>query len=263
MMKPEVNFGWDPGQYTKFLSERTRPAIELLSRLPAELSVKEAVDLGCGPGNSSAVVYSRFPAAKITGIDSSPAMIQEAGQKYPYLHFAVASIDQYESPEPVDLIFSNAALHWVSEHEKLLPRLMNSLRKGGALAVQMPNNHMEITHTTMREIATDFTWSKDLSAIRSTPPVLEPEQYYDMLIPLSASVDIWQTKYFHVMNDAGAIGQWLCGTGLRPFLDALPEGEAAKFLELYVKRIAQHLKPRKDGKILMPFPRLFIVAIKN
>lgn len=262
-MQPEVNFGWDPGQYTKFLNERTRPAIELLSRLPAELSVKEAVDLGCGPGNSSSVIHSRFPGAKITGIDSSAEMIQEARQKHPSIHFAVASINQYQTPEPVDLIFSNAALHWVSEHEKLLPRLMNSLRKGGALAIQMPNNHMEITHMTMREIATGFTWSKDLSEIRSTPPVLEAEQYYDMLIPLASRVDIWQTKYFHVMNDAGAIGQWLGSTGLRPFLDALPADEAGKFLELYVSRIAQYLKPRKDGKILMPFPRLFIVAIKN
>ncbi len=140
---------------------------------------------------------------------------------------------------------------------------MNALRAGGALAIQMPNNHMEITHTTMREIAKGFTWSKDLSTIRNTPPVLDANQYYDLLTPLASQVDIWQTKYFHIMDDANAIGQWLKGTGLRPFLEALPADEAASFFELYVGHIARHLRPRLDGKILMPFPRLFIVAIKN
>jgi len=122
---------------------------------------------------------------------------------------------------------------------------------------------MEITHTTMREIATAFTWSKDLSTIRNAPPVLDANQYYDLLTPHACQVDIWQTKYFHIVDDATAIGQWLSGTGLRPFLEALPADEAAKFFEVYVGHISQYLRPRIDGKILMPFPRLFIVAIKS
>lgn len=265
-------FAWNAGLYSQFLSERTRPAYELIARVPTQI-VKTAVDLGCGPGNSTAVVHERFGDATILGVDNSPEMLAQAGEHYKdsaHLRFLEGDIGGFattysaEYPaQKLDLIFSNAALHWIPDHKELVPSLLNLLNPEGTLAFQMPDNFNEVTHSSMRDVATENKWSADLSAVRGKQPILTAQEYYDLLKPKCQHVDIWQTRYFHVMDNAEAAAEWLKGTGLRPFLAALPADEADYFLSLYVQRLKIALPQRAGGKVLMPFPRLFVIGQVN
>lgn len=263
------NFAWNAGLYSQFLSERTRPAYELAARVLTQ-NVKDAVDLGCGPGNSTLVVHERFPLANILGVDNSPEMLVQAREEYkahPQMQFAEGDIGSFATTysakhgqQKFDLIFSNAALHWIPDHKALVPQLLDLLNTGGTLAFQMPDNFNEVTHSSMRDVATENKWSADLSTVRGKQPILTAQEYYDLLKSRCQHVDIWQTRYFHVMENAEGAADWLKGTGLRPFLAALPPAESDLFLERYIAKLKQALPPRVDGKVLMPFPRLFVVA---
>lgn len=266
---PTQKFAWNAGLYSQFLSERTRPAYELAARVPTQI-VKTAVDLGCGPGNSTAVVHERFSDATILGVDNSPEMLAQADEHYKnnaHMQFCQGDIGSfattYSAKHPAqkfDLIFSNAALHWIPDHKELVPSLLQLLDRAGTLAFQMPDNFNEVTHSSMRDVATENKWSVDLSTVRGKPPILTGQEYYDLLKPKCQHVDIWQTRYFHVMDNAEAAAEWLKGTGLRPFLAALPDDEAEYFLSLYIQRLKIALPQRVDGKVLMPFPRLFVIG---
>ena len=258
-------FNWDSSLYSEFLEERTRPARELAQRIPLK-EVAKAVDLGCGPGNSSRIITMRYAQAQVSGIDNSPEMLEQARAENADITFSLGDIANFKSDTALDLIFSNAALQWVENHQTLLPALFQSLRPGGCLAVQMPINHDEPTHKAMRTTAAlgkaEKLWQADLTQVRQEVPVLTAEQYYEILRPLAAHIDIWQTRYYHIMEGANGVAKWLSGTGLRPFLAPLDQAEQAIFLARYCAEINQTLPPRSDGKTLMPFPRLFLIAIK-
>jgi trans-aconitate 2-methyltransferase len=251
---------WNPSLYKRFEDERSRPARDLLARVPLDAPAL-VYDLGCGPGNSTELLAARWPQARVVGIDNSPAMLASARERLPGLAFEAADIQTWQPVQPPDLIYSNATLQWVAGHEQLLPRLFASLAPGGVLAVQMPDNRDEPTHRLMRDVASQAPWSAyidDTAKLRTA--ILPLAGYYDLLAPLAAEVDVWRTAYQHPMGGAADIVEWVRATGLRPFIDPLPEAERASYLAEYTRRIDAAYPVHADGRRLLAFPRLFFVA---
>lgn len=251
--------GWDEQQYSKFIDARTRPARELLARVPLAAAGR-VIDLGCGPGNSTELLRERWPAAQLTGVDNSPEMLRAAKKTLPSVEWIEADVKDYRPAAPADVLFANAVLHWLPDHARLIPALLEQVAPGGALAIQMPDNHDEPSHRWMRELP--GAWMPRLSRIAAQSPVESPAFYYDLLASRASAVDIWQTRYQHVMPDAAAIVEWVKGTGLRPYLEQLSGTERDDYLARYHDAIAAAYPARGDGKRLFPFPRLFIVAIR-
>ena len=251
---------WDDAQYLKFGDERTRAARELLARVPIG-HAGFVLDLGCGPGNSTALLHARWPGARVVGVDDSKQMLQRARTDLPQLEWIEADAARFAPATPADLIFANALLHWLPDHASLVPRLFTLLAAGGVLALQMPRNFNEPSHRLMRDIA--GPWKARIEALRPHDTVGSPSFYYDLLAPLAQSVDIWQTTYEMVMPDAASIVEWVRGTGLRPYLDALDRAESAAYLEAYERAIDGAYAPRADGRRLFSFPRLFVVAARR
>lgn len=250
---------WDDRQYLKFADERTRPAEELLRRVPLK-AAERVFDLGCGPGNSSALLRERWPEARLTGVDNSPEMLRAARKSLPDVEWIEADAASYEPPVPADLLFANAVFHWTPNHEQLFPTLLMRLRPGGVLALQMPHNFQEPSHRAMREVP--GPWLKRTAEVRSLTQVASAAFYYDLLAPRASKLDIWETRYEHVMKDAQAIVEWVKGTGLRPYLDVLEQSERTAYLEAYRNAVDAAYPPRSDGKRLFSFPRLFIIAVR-
>jgi trans-aconitate 2-methyltransferase len=250
---------WDEAQYRKFIDARTRPAAELLARVPLT-AAERVIDLGSGPGNSTALLAARWPDAHITGIDNSPEMLQSARAALPHLEWIEADVAQYRPASPVDVCFSNATLQWLPDHAQLFPQLLACVREGGVLAIQMPFNFAEPSHRLMREISRKFL--AEGQVVRAIATLQEPGLYYDLLAPQSRGVDIWQTRYEQVVPDSAAIVEWVKGTGLRPYLEALPSAARAPFLDEYTRAIDAAYPVRSDGRRLFSFPRLFIVAVR-
>jgi len=249
---------WNPALYSHFEDERTRPAAELLARVPLD-APRRVVDLGCGPGNSTELLVRHFPAAHIVGIDSSQAMLAKARQRLPQVGFELGDIAEWAPAEPVDMAYANAALQWVPDHERLLPRLLAALAPGGVLAVQMPDNLDEPSHRLMRATAAALLGAPAAEADAQRARILPAPRYYDLLTP-QANVDVWRTTYHHRMDNAAAIVLWLRATGLKPYLDPLTAELQAQFLAEYQRHIEKAYPVRADGKRLLAFPRLFIVA---
>jgi trans-aconitate 2-methyltransferase len=250
---------WDPTLYSRFEDERTRPAAELLARVPVR-TAKQVVDLGCGPGNSTELLARRYPSAQIVGLDTSEAMLVSARKRLPSVRFEQGDIAEWKPSAPVDVAFANAALQWVPDHAHLVPRLLSAVAPQGALAVQVPDNLDEPSHALMREVARDprFTTSiGNAGAARSR--ILSAQHYYDLLAA-HGDVDIWRTTYYHRMDSAAAIVDWLRATGLKPFLEALSADLQQAFLAEYERRIEAAYAPGPDGRRLLAFPRLFLVA---
>lgn len=251
---------WNPELYRRFEDERTRPARDLLAQVPLDRPAS-VVDLGCGPGNSTELLVERFPDARIVGVDNSAAMLESARARLAEPSFELADIAQWRPDGPVDLIFANASLQWLGDHDGLLPRLVGMLAPGGVLAIQMPENREEPSHRLMREVAAGEPWAETIrTGMRERTAVLDVGRYYDLLVGAGAVAELWRTIYHHRMPDAAAIVQWVSSTGLRPFLDALPEHWRASFLKQYEARIAEAYPPQADGQRLLRFPRLFMVA---
>jgi len=254
---------WNAAQYVKFEDERTRPVRDLANAVPIE-APRRLVDLGCGPGNSTEVLIARYPGAAVTGMDSSPDMLAAARKRLPGVAFVAGDLVDWMPAEPVDLLFSNAVFQWVPDHVAVLKRLMSALAPGGVLAVQMPHNLDEPSHRAMAEAAEAGPWAGKIAAAGiGREPRLPAEAYYDALIPRAGRVDIWRTTYHHPMADVAAIVEWVKGTGLRPYLAPLDEAERAGFLADYQARLSTHYPRRVDGKVILRFPRLFVVAVKG
>lgn len=250
---------WDQAQYLKFVEQRTRAAEELLTRVPLA-AARHVVDLGCGPGNSTALLRARWPDAEITGVDSSEDMLQRARQDFPEIEWLQADVRTFRAEKAPDVLFANAVLQWLPDHAQLFPALLEQVARGGAFAVQMPHNFAEPSHRLMREL--DGPWAQRTVGVRARMPVSGATFYYDLLAPRAQAVDIWQTTYQHVMPDARAIVEWVKGTGLRPYLNVLSESERAPYLEAYTDAIDAAYPARADGQRLFAFPRLFLVAIR-
>lgn len=254
---------WSAKQYVCFEDERTRPVRDLLAALP-EKEARSVVDLGCGPGNSTEVLAARFPGAAVRGLDSSPDMISAARQRMPRVQFAVGDVHTWNDPGPFDVILANAVLQWVPDHTGLLPRLVGRLASGGGLAIQMPDNLDGPAHRLMREVAADGPWAQTLAgAAGARTPIGDANWYYELLRPLCARVDVWRTTYYHALSGgAAAIVEWFKGSGLRPFLEPLDEVSRAAYLERYTAGVARVYPALAEGSVLLPFPRLFLVAIR-
>jgi len=254
---------WDPQQYLRFASERTRPCRDLLARIEMP-RVHRVADLGCGPGNSTGLLAERWPKAEIAGVDNSVEMIAAARKERPSVRWLVEDITQWasQSGEKFDVIFSNAALQWVENHAELLPRLMARVEPGGAMAFQVPYNFDATAHRLMRDIAASSAWRKwfPQGAVREWH-VHDVAFYYDVLAPHARNVDLWETEYIHVMPDAAAIVEWYKGSGMRPFLDVIQSApDRERFIAEYLERISEAYPQRADGRVLFPFRRLFAIG---
>jgi len=253
---------WSAGQYLKFEDERTRPARNLLAEVPLA-APRYCVDLGCGPGNSTALIAARFPEARIVGVDTAPDMLRAARERLPGATFVEADVATWQADAPADLLFANAVFQWVPGHLAVLERLMGALAPGGVLAVQMPDNLGEPSHLLMEETARSGPFADAFAGKTIRREALPaPRTYVERLAPLAAKVEVWHTIYQHRLADAAAIVEWVKGTGLRPYLDPLPQERRAAFLEAYTARIAEAYPPLAAGGVLLAFPRLFMVAVK-
>ncbi len=250
---------WSPEQYLKFAAPRFRPAQDLLARVLVE-APGTVYDLGCGAGNVTRMLAGRWPDAQIVGVDASEEMLAQAEREASGIIWQRRSVAEWTPEEPADVIYSNAALHWLPDHQTLFPRLMGSLAPGGVLAVQMPRNFNEPSHTLIWETLRAGPWRARLEHLVRPSPVAAPDFYYGLLAPLAVEVDIWETQYLQVLEGKDPVKEWTKGTWLKQFLDELDEADRPAFEEDYAGRLRRAYPGREDGKTLFPFRRLFIVA---
>jgi trans-aconitate 2-methyltransferase len=249
---------WDPRTYLEFADERSRPFVDLLSRVQAA-DPKLVVDLGCGPGQLTASLADRWPAAKIVGLDSSPEMITQATKLAgPRVRFLVQDLRDWQPETPVDVIISNATLQWVPGHRELLPVLISALSPEGWLAFQVPGNFDEPSHRLLRQLAADPRYAPLLTDL-AWPNSADAAAYLDDLAELGCSVDGWETTYLHVLSGPNPVYRWISGTGARPVLQALPDDQRAKFVAEYQQLLDEAYPSRPYGTVL-PFRRIFVVA---
>jgi trans-aconitate 2-methyltransferase len=250
---------WDPAQYLKFAGPRLRPALDLLQRIDRETPAS-VYDIGAGAGNVTRLIAARWPAARIVGVDSSAEMLAKAAAENPRIEWQEADLATWRPDRPAEIIYSNAALHWLDGHNRLFRGLFAALAPKGVLAVQIPRNFGARSHTLITEAALGGPWRRVLEPLLRPAPVAEPEFYYDLLAPLAASLDIWETEYLQVLEGANPVKEWTKGTWLLPLLAALDEPERSRFEADYAARVAAAYPPRGDGKTLFPFRRLFLIA---
>lgn len=273
---------WSATQYLKFGNERTRPVYDLISQIAPRISnAKPRIyDLGCGPGNSTKVLLEALPNAHITGMDSSPDMLSKATASLPDIEFVQGDLATFapKQGEQVDLLYSNAVFHWLRSPTRMetLTRLFRLVKPGGVLAFQVPDNYHEPSHALMRQVAcpADAPWAPFFKDTRigdfedKGRPDLDPIEpvhaFYDALAPHAEVVDMWTTKYSHVLKDVPAIVEWVKGTGLQPYLQRIENEEAKKaFLSEYEERLREAYPALVDGKVLLGYPRLFVLAVKK
>jgi trans-aconitate 2-methyltransferase len=252
---------WDPNTYQRYGDERSRPFFELVARVRVE-APRAVVDLGCGPGNLTATLADRWPTARVTGLDSSPEMIEKAAAGGWPVEFAVQDLRDWRPGPDVDVVVSNAALQWVPGHEELLAVWAAALPAGAVVAVQVPGNWDAPSHRALRAIAADGPW-RDRVAVGTAPrSVPSAEEYARLLIPSGFAVDAWETTYVHLLPSAGPehpVLRWMDGTALRPVRAALPDEEWAEFRRRLGSRLAE-VYPVVEGLVPFPFRRIFVVA---
>ena len=250
---------WDPAQYLKFAGPRLRPALDLLQRIDIE-TPGSVYDLGAGAGNVTRLIAARWPEARIVGVDGSAEMLAKAAAENAGIEWRQADLASWRPERPADVIYSNAALHWLDDHERLFPSVFTGLAPGGVLAVQIPRNFAAPSHTSITETALSGPWRQRLEPLLRPSPVAEPSFYYDLLAPRAASLDIWETEYLQVLEGENPVKEWTKGTWLTPLLAALEEPDRSRFEAAYAERVAAFYPPRGDGKTLFPFRRMFLIA---
>ncbi|MDQ1745866.1 MAG: trans-aconitate 2-methyltransferase [Frankiaceae bacterium] len=251
---------WDPDVYNRYADERGRPFLELLSRVRVEAAA-DVVDLGCGPGNLTALLGSRWPDADVTGVDSSAEMVAAAGSLgSERLRFVVGDLAAWEPAGEVDVVVANAALHWVPWHVDLLGRFASWLRPGGALAFQVPDNFTEPSHTLLHDLRVSPRWRDRLGdGADRTAGVERPERYLRGLVDAGLDPDVWQTEYLHVLPGDDAVLDWVRGTALRPVLSVLDPAEQEEFVASYAEAL-RAAYPRDAFGTVFPFRRTFAVG---
>jgi trans-aconitate 2-methyltransferase len=249
---------WDPDRYLTYADERGRPFVELVARIDAE-SPASVVDLGCGPGNLTGLLRERWPHAVVRGLDSSPEMIEKAQAVDGSIAFEVGDLRTWaDEAEPVDVLVSNATLQWVPGHLDLLPALVGRVRPGGWLAFQVPGNFDEPSHVIRTELAAQEPYAAHLAGV-DVPSSHGPAVYLRALADLGCTVDAWETTYLHVLTGPDPVFTWVSGTGARPTLQALPDDLRPRFEEEFRRRL-RAAYPERDGHVVLPFRRIFVVA---
>lgn len=254
---------WEPAQYLRYADERGRPFLELVARVRVE-APRAVVDIGCGPGNLTAVLARRWPGASILGVDSAPEMIAAAAaHQSARLAFSRGDASDWVPSPECDVIVSNATLQWVPDHLAVLHRWADAVPAGGCVAVQVPGNFDSPSHQLMRSIAGAPRWRGQLDGVlRHDDAVAEPRTYAELLLGAGLSADIWETTYLHVLPGADPVLEWVRGTGLRPILDALGPADAAEFEGEYAAALRRAYPPT-DAGTLFPFRRIFAVGHRS
>lgn len=252
---------WDVAAYVRFADERLRPALDLIGRIP-DIAPDHIVDLGCGTGSVTRLLARRWPKAQVTGVDASAEMLAAAREGGGTIRWLREDLADWVPDARPDLVFSNAALHWLDDHQALFPRLLALLPAGGVLAAQMPNNFAAPSHRAIAELAEQDRWRDRLLPLVRAAPVAPAEAYLEMLLPLTASVDLWETTYWHVLDGDDPVPAWTSGSVLRPFLGALEDEERRNFVAAYAEAMRAAYPRRDDGRTLFFFRRLFIVAVR-
>ncbi|KAF2681959.1 S-adenosyl-L-methionine-dependent methyltransferase [Lentithecium fluviatile CBS 122367] len=283
-MQPEKEkkTDWSATQYLRYSNQRTRPVYDLLSQVTPHISTSSPriFDLGCGPANSTQALAGAFPGAKITGMDSSPDMLAKARATLPDVEFVQGDVGTFVPEKDADLLFSNAMFHWLRSSARVstLAKLLEGMKSGGVLAIQVPDNYHVDTHRLMRDVALvpDKAWSESFAAAKighidiadrpDLDPIEPPSSFYAALSPYAVEVNIWRTEYIHPLGSARDIVEWVKGTGLRPFLDRIVDQNAqGAYLEAYEEAIAEKYPKvgEGEGKVLLGYPRLFVVALRK
>jgi trans-aconitate 2-methyltransferase len=253
---------WDPEQYLKFKDERTQPSIDLVSRIKIK-NVTSIIDIGCGPGNSTQILYQKWPSAEIVGIDNSEQMIKKAKEDYPHQKWFVADAASLETNTLYDIVFSNATLQWIPHHEILIPNLFKFVRNKGALAVQVPANNESPLHKALISVSSDDYWYRYTQGCEKLIHYHSSDYYFNLLSPLATELVLWETTYYHILPSHQGLIEWYESTGMRPFLDRLPNEESrTKFKNEVLRRCQDHFKIQNNRKILYPFKRIFFIAYK-
>jgi trans-aconitate 2-methyltransferase len=253
-----VSHRWDPDRYLVYADERARPFVDLLARVGAE-SPDQVVDLGCGPGNLTALLAERWRGADVLGIDSSVEMVERArASGIDGVRFEVGDVRAWRPAEPVDVLISNATLQWVPGHLDLLPGLVDQVATGGWFAFQVPGNHDEPSHVLLHELAADPRFAAYTDGV-ARPHSHDPAEYADALLDLGLEVDAWETTYQHLLTGEDPVFTWISGTGARPTLQSLPDDLRSAFETEYKALLRDAYPPGTHGTRL-PFRRVFVVA---
>ena len=251
---------WNPDLYLKFEKERTQPSIDLVARIDVS-SPERIIDIGCGPGNGTKILREKFPNSRITGIDSSSEMIDKAKSAYPPGEWILADAAEYQFTGKYDIIFSNAALQWIPDHQKLIERVVVHLTTKGKLAIQVPGNYDSPIQESLKQLSERPDWAGFLFEAVNAIRYRTPEFYYDVLSAMNLKIDLWTTTYYHILDSVTEIIEWYSGTGMRPHLDALPDDDArAAFVTELTDLIQDEYPKQADGKVIFPFRRIFFTA---
>ncbi len=254
---------WNPMEYLRFRNERTQPSIDLVNRIRMDRPPRTILDIGCGPGNSSQVLLERWPDARLTGVDNSPAMIEKAQRNFPHQEWILADASEYVPPADFDLVFSNAAIQWIPNHRALIAKMAGMLSAEGVLAFQVPRfNEMAISRI-IDSVCRSKRWRKATERCARLFAYHDAGFYYDLLSGQLKSVDIWETAYYHIMESHLSIVEWLRSTAIRPYLDAIgSENDAEDFEADLLDGIKRAYHARSDGRVFFPFKRLFFIGLK-
>ncbi|MFQ6571928.1 methyltransferase domain-containing protein [Pseudomonas sp. UM16] len=262
---PGGSSAWDPKSYLQFARLRERPVLELLEHLP-EQSPECIYDLGCGTGIATRLLAERWPRAELFGIDSSVEMLEQALALPIKVNWLNVDVSQWQAQKPANLLFAAAVLHFIEDHERLLPRLLAQLQAGGCLAVHMPNwSDAPWYQLMLRALSEPGPNGQPLGTLAlrkfmASRNVLSLDSYYRLLAPLTRELDIWETEHLQVVEGDSPIFDWVKVSALRPVLSALDDGERQAFLDKYLKLLHNHYPPEDDGRTLFPFKRIFIIA---
>jgi trans-aconitate 2-methyltransferase len=254
---------WDPQQYLQFEHERTQPSIDLVARIPLE-DPKTIIDIGCGPGNSTQILLKRWPHSDIVGLDKSVKMIARARADHPGQTWMIGDASTLAMDRQYDIVFSNAAIHWIPDHHRLISRLFRLVRKDGIFAVQVPANHESPLYKIILNVARSGKWSAFTSGCEGLITYHTAEYYYNELASLTKDVFLWETTYYHILKSHQDLIAWYKSTAMKPFLESLPtDDDREEFLQAVLTESKEHYPLQSDGRILYPFKRLFFTARKT
>ncbi len=256
-------FLWDAKQYGKYEMERTLPCYDLIQSLP-KMNYQSILDIGCGIGNSTLALKKTFPKANIVGADSSVDMLICARKKNPDLNFEQINFSHTceEIQGSYDLLFSNACIHWINHHEILIPNLFQHVKDGGALAIQIPLQSRHPFYQKINAMVESFRWVNKIK-VQKQYYTYEENRYYDILSKISKDFRIWETTYYHSLENHESVIEWYRGSGLRSYLEQLSKEDGRCFENELLQFVKEVYPKQEDGRILFKIPRLFFVVNKS